>query len=237
MSETMYKFRTSVGGFHRGDVAGYIEKMASQHRTEVLDYENKILALQEENRALNQQINLLMMATPITADLFTAVPAAPAAEPVEELIEETLDEAVAAPVEEIVEAAAEEVIEEAAAEVAEEAVEEVAEEVAEEISAAVLEQKKEELLQKELSAYRRAAALEHNATQRVKKMYEQMGTMCDDTMDGFSAVDATTKETIDLIIAQAKMLEQTYTTLFGALRASQDKLATMNDQLNTDTDE
>ena len=66
-------FRSALGGFHKGDVIAYIEKTAAQHRSELLQRDQIISTLQEENRSLQQQLNLLMMATPI--------PAAPAAEP------------------------------------------------------------------------------------------------------------------------------------------------------------
>lgn len=75
MADAPYAFRSALGGFHKGDVAAYIEKTAIAHRTEILEHEKVIAQLQEENRSLHQQLNLLMMATPLT----TA--AAPAAEP------------------------------------------------------------------------------------------------------------------------------------------------------------
>lgn len=76
MADSGRLFRTALGGFHKGDVTAYIEKSATQHRLELLECEKTISALQEENRSLQQQLNLLMMATPVT------VPApAPVAEP------------------------------------------------------------------------------------------------------------------------------------------------------------
>lgn len=73
MNEPVYRFRTSLSGFHKGDVTAYIEMTASQYRSNLLECEKTIIALQEENRSLQQQLNLLMMATPVT-------PAAPAVE-------------------------------------------------------------------------------------------------------------------------------------------------------------
>ena len=76
MADSGRLFRTALSGFHKGDVTAYIEKTALQHRSQLLEYEKKITDLQEENRSLQQQLNLLMMATPVT------VPApAPVAEP------------------------------------------------------------------------------------------------------------------------------------------------------------
>ena len=74
MAASTDHFRTALGGFHKGDVTAYIEKAASQHRMELLECEKRISALQEENRSLQQQLSLLMMATPVAAP-------APAAEP------------------------------------------------------------------------------------------------------------------------------------------------------------
>lgn len=76
MADSSRPFRTAMGGFHKGDVVGYIERTAAQHRSELLSRDQIIQELQEENRSLQQQLNLLMMATPVAA------PApAPAAEP------------------------------------------------------------------------------------------------------------------------------------------------------------
>ena len=45
MSDTTYTFRTALGGFHKGDVTAYIEKVASQHRSELLENEKIITEL------------------------------------------------------------------------------------------------------------------------------------------------------------------------------------------------
>ena len=86
MAESTYRFRNALGGFHKGDVTAYIEKAATQHRTELLECERRIAELQEENRSLQQQLNLLMIATPVVAAAPAAAPApaAPAPEPIEE---------------------------------------------------------------------------------------------------------------------------------------------------------
>ena len=77
MADSTYRFRSALGGFHKGDVTGYIEKAAAQHRSELLEKDQRIVALQEENRSLQQQLNLLMMATPTVS----APAPAPAPEP------------------------------------------------------------------------------------------------------------------------------------------------------------
>ena len=193
MADSTYGFRTSLGGYHKGDVTGYIEKMEAQHRTEVLEYEKNIMALQDEIRSLNQQLNLLMMATPVMPAAAPAAPVEPKEEPAPVVVP---------------------VVEEAPAPA-----------------------KEEELMLKELRAYRRAEAVERNANQRVKKLYQQMEGLCDSAMDEFHATDAAVKQTIELILAQAKTLETAYNTLSEALQVSREKLADMNDQLYVDDED
>ena len=199
MASNTYGFRTSLSGYHKGDVTGYIEKLEGQHRTEILDYEAQIMSLKDEIRSLNQQLNLMMMATPIVP----AAPAAPAAAPETPVVSKEEPAVVEAP-----------------------AVEE-----------ASVSEKEEELMLKELRAYRRAEAVERNANQRVKKLYRQMEGLCDSAMDEFHATDAAVKQTIELILAQAKTLETAYNTLSEALQVSREKLADMNDQLYVDEED
>lgn len=77
MAESGYKFRSAMGGYRKGDVTAYIEKTASEHRSALLERNQIIAELQKENHSLQQQLNLLMMATPVPA------PAEPEAAPVE----------------------------------------------------------------------------------------------------------------------------------------------------------
>ncbi len=82
MADSSYPFRSALGGFHKGDVTGYIERTATQHRSELLQRDQIINTLQEENRSLQQQLNLLMMATPVAGPAPTPEPApAPVPEP------------------------------------------------------------------------------------------------------------------------------------------------------------
>ena len=77
MADSEYRFRSAIGGFHKGDVTAYIEMTLSKHRSELLEMEAQLTSLREENRSLQQQVKLLMMSTPAPA-----APAAPApAEP------------------------------------------------------------------------------------------------------------------------------------------------------------
>lgn len=154
MADSTYRFRSALGGFHKGDVLGHIEKLASQHRSEILEYEKTVAQLREENLSLQQQLNLLMMATPVAAP----APEAPA----------------------------------------------------------------EDLMSKELQAYRRAEAVERNATRRAKKLHQQLDDMCSDA-------DSAVKQTIESMLEQAKTLEQTYQQLADALHASLEKLSDMHD--------
>ena len=82
MADTEYSFRSALSGYHKGDVIGYIEKAAAQHRSELLEYEALVTSLREEHRSLQQQLNLLMMATPVVS-----APAAPV-EPVQPVVAE-----------------------------------------------------------------------------------------------------------------------------------------------------
>lgn len=52
---TSYRFRTAVGGFHKGDVCAYITKMSSQHREETAELQQELERLQKENEALLNQ--------------------------------------------------------------------------------------------------------------------------------------------------------------------------------------
>ena len=189
MAEATYHFRTSLGGFHKGDVTAYIEKTASQHRSELLECEQKICALLEENRSLQQQLNLLMMATPVTA------PApAPVSEP--EPIPEPTPEPIPEP--------------------------------APEPAAPAAAPDALELMHQELLAYRRAEAVERNANNRARQLYEKMEDLCGDTLGDFQAADAAVKQTIEIMTAQAASLEEAYQALSAALAASREKLSSLN---------
>ena len=67
MADNTYRFRNALGGFHKGDVIGYIEKAAAQYRNDLLEKDQIIHALREDNRSLQQQVGLLMMATPVVS--------------------------------------------------------------------------------------------------------------------------------------------------------------------------
>lgn len=99
MADNMYRFRNALGGFHKGDVTGYIEKAAAQHRNELLEKEQIITTLREENRSLQQQLNLLMMSTPIASEPepVQEIAAEPVSEPVPEPVPEPVEVPVSAP--------------------------------------------------------------------------------------------------------------------------------------------
>ena len=92
MADNSYHFRNALGGYHKGDVTGYIEKVAAQHRNELLELEQIITTLREENHSLQQQLNLLMMSTPIasTPEAKEEKAAEPASEPVSAPAKESL---------------------------------------------------------------------------------------------------------------------------------------------------
>ncbi len=192
MADSTYGFRTALSGFHKGDVTGFIEKMATQHRAELLEYEQTIITLREENRSLQQQLNLLMMATPLTKD----TPPAPKEEPV------PAPQPVADPIPDPVPAPAPAPREEPA-----------------------------DLMSLELQAYRRAEEAERYANTRVKKLYRQMGELCEEAMEEFSVTDVAVKQTVEQILSQAKDLERSYSALSDALLASRERLAAMSNLL------
>jgi exonuclease VII small subunit len=61
-----------------------------------------------------------------------------------------------------------------------------------------------------------------------------MEGLCAETMDEFRDTDAAVKQVIQAMQNQAASLEQAYESLRGALDASREKLATMNDLLCTE---
>ena len=193
MADSSRPFRSALGGFHKGDVIGYIERTAAQHRSELLEREQLIQTLQEENRSLQQQLNLLMLATPV---------AVPAQEPAPVPVPEPVSEPVSEPAPEPVPAAI-----------------------------------PEDLIAKELQAYRRAEAVERNANTRARKLYQQLEGVCEETLDGFQLTDSAVKQAIEAMLAQASSLEQAYQALSAALTSSREKLAATNEQFLVDMDD
>ncbi len=57
---TVYRFRTAVGGFHKGDVADYISKSAASHRAELEKYKTLLAEMEQENESLRQQLSELI---------------------------------------------------------------------------------------------------------------------------------------------------------------------------------
>lgn len=76
---TAYRFRTAVGGFHKGDVAEYISKTAAQHSAQLKEYQDRIALLEQENENLRQQF--------FTTPLPDPAPIVPETAPKEEVSE------------------------------------------------------------------------------------------------------------------------------------------------------
>jgi len=57
--QEIQRFRTSLGGFHRGDVANYIERSAAAHAEELRRLRDEIAALQAEKQAAQAQVREL----------------------------------------------------------------------------------------------------------------------------------------------------------------------------------
>lgn len=205
MSDNMYGFRTAINGFHKGDVAEYIEKIASQYHSELTECEKLIASLREENRALQQQMNLMMMSMPLTQE--------PAQEPAPEL--EPVPEQEPAP----------------EAEIAPPTVQEP------EPAPAPVPVDKEELMLQELLAYRRAEAVEYNAKQRAKKLYNQLGSMCDNALDQFQTTDVAVKQAVQEIMTHISTLEQSYQKISEALIATKEQLTTISTVRSSELDD
>lgn len=94
MAKQKRLFRNAWGGFRKKDVVAYIEKTSAEHRAELLEKDQTITALQEANHSLQQQLNILMMATPAPAPAPVPAPepvAAPApAEPNQDMMMQEL---------------------------------------------------------------------------------------------------------------------------------------------------
>ena len=88
MADNAYYFRSALSGFHKGDVTAYIEKTAVQHRNELLEKEQIITGLRDEIRSLQQQLNLLMMSTPVAAEPVSE----PVVQPEPDIIPEPMSE-------------------------------------------------------------------------------------------------------------------------------------------------
>ncbi len=75
-------FRTSLGGFHKGDVAAYIAKTASEHQTALKALEQRVETLLQENEILRKQ---LKTAGEEVAPAEAAVVAAETSTPIDQL--------------------------------------------------------------------------------------------------------------------------------------------------------
>ena len=54
--QEFYRFRTQLGGFHRADVAEYIEKTAKEHNEELFRLRDELIAANEQVRVLNEKL-------------------------------------------------------------------------------------------------------------------------------------------------------------------------------------
>lgn len=76
----------------------------------------------------------------------------------------------------------------------------------------------------ELEAYRRAEAVERIANQRAKQVYTQLEDICRNTDEDFESAKAIVAETAQLILTQAKVLDQACVQLQEKLAATQENL-------------
>lgn len=62
MEPVIERFRTSLAGFHRGDVLHYMDRLAAQHRSEMAGVEAELKRSRENERKLQQEIDALRQA-------------------------------------------------------------------------------------------------------------------------------------------------------------------------------
>lgn len=62
MEPVIERFRTSLGGFHRGDVLHYMDKLAAQHRSEMAGVEAELKRSRANERKLQEEIESLRQA-------------------------------------------------------------------------------------------------------------------------------------------------------------------------------
>ena len=84
------------------------------------------------------------------------------------------------------------------------------------------------LLERELAAYRRAEATERWATQRVRKLYEDMQAVCDRTVGQFAAAGNALREAMEIMDKQMEVIHVSENDLHESLRASAQELQAMS---------
>ena len=62
MEPVIERFRTSLAGFHRGDVLHYMDRLAAQHRSEMAGVEAELKRARENERRLQQEMDALRQA-------------------------------------------------------------------------------------------------------------------------------------------------------------------------------
>ena len=62
MEPVIERFRTSLAGFHRGDVLHYMDRLAAQHRSEMAGLEAELKRARENERRLQQEMDALRQA-------------------------------------------------------------------------------------------------------------------------------------------------------------------------------
>lgn len=182
------KFRTSIGGFHRGDVADYIEAMAIEHKKDLRRLNDANEKLESEKTSLAAA--LTRMQAELTSVKKELDDKTAELERTKAELEQTKEED--ASLQQQVESLAQEASElaqraaDAEEKVAsqEEAPEETAPE--EESGACICEPDAEcedgeepSLPEKELEAYRRAEAMERNALTRAERLKAKLSQLCD----------------------------------------------------------
>lgn len=168
------KFRTSIGGFHRGDVADYIEAMAIEHKKDLRRLNDANEKLKSEKAALEAELaSAKAELERKTAELkITKEEAASLQQQIESLAQEAA---------ELAQRAADAEEKAAALENAQDAQApgEDADEAACEPEEPCGGDAETNLPEKELEAYRRAEAMERNALSRAERLKAKLTQLCE----------------------------------------------------------
>ena len=62
MEPVIEKFRTSLAGFHRGDVLHYVDKLVAQHRSQMAGLEEQLKQSREREKKLEEEMESLRQA-------------------------------------------------------------------------------------------------------------------------------------------------------------------------------
>lgn len=228
MDTTTFGFRTTVGGFHKGDVSRYIAQLASDHQTELEAKQTELDALSTENETLKSQLEeqqtqleeLQTQLEAMSAEKQALSDLADAAAQQCLTLEAQLAER--PPVSEPAETPDAE-----------------APKVPVPAEAPVLPVSREpeislepgSLQAKELAAYRRAEAAERLAYQRAGLLYMEMEAICQDSNSQMAQLDTDTQAAMDAILQQLDLLRQSLSAAHETIHSAAGTLKDISDMV------